>query len=351
MLAQRPRDCIYDVFKPSGGAGLQPMAQTRVHNAFYVAGRDEASILSFLKPSYNAASRVKARAIDQSELAELRRWVLRPVEPRSWGVLKRGLFKGDPCYVESVDRSGRAVVWCVPRIRPPSPSKSADVSKVQGPAEEKEGRKEMEHEASVEETTKVIGSKRPLPSEDDNRPRVPRPPRVLINDQLLAESFGKRAVRKEGNGFSFRGTFYLAGLARSVVPVAHVKPSRIFSYTLYRVCAASAHIPRESVEEYAHRYATERLRPGDPVRIVQGEQRGFVATVLDINDDHADVQLKHTDLSAQIPLRLLQRVFRAGDSVVVTTGINARRWGYVVQEYAGLVTIVSPDGQDSVSLF
>ncbi|EPS92866.1 hypothetical protein FOMPIDRAFT_117636 [Fomitopsis schrenkii] len=244
--------------------------------------------------------------------------------------------------------SGRAVVWCVPRIRPPSPSKSADVSKVQGPAEEKEGRKEMEHEASAEETTKVIGSKRPLPSEDDNRPRVPRPPRVLINDQLLAESFGKRAVRKEGNGFSFRGTFYLAGLARSVVPVAHVKPSRIFSYTLYRVCAASAHIPRESVEEYAHRYATERLRPGDPVRIVQGEQRGFVATVLDINDDHADVQLKHTDLSAQIPLRLLQRVFRAGDSVVVTTGINARRWGYVVQEYAGLVTIVSPDRQDSV---
>lgn len=229
--------------------------------------------------------------------------------------------------MEAVDGTSQATVWCIPRIKP-RPSKAQH-----GPGK------------TTGEAVSTVANTEPLAP---SRREQLRPPRVLVSEELLVEAYGRRAVIKEGSGFVFKGNSYVNGLVRLVVPLANLKQAYVFSYTLYRVCAAAAHIPTQCVEGYVNVIACQTLRIGDRVTIFRGEQAGSIAHIINIDDDRAEVKLRHFDLAAQVPLRDLRRAFVTGDSVLVAAGVNARRWGYVVEDIQGLLTIASPDGQQSV---
>lgn len=112
--------------------------------------------------------------------------------------------------------------------------------------------------------------------------------------------------------------------------------------------ATGEYIPQVFMESHTRR-SVDTFSKGDRVEIVEGRRCGCSAHILSVDGDRARLQMIGGNSFIQVPLRSLRRQFFAGDAVVVTDGVNARRWGYVVREYDGSVMIYSPIVPDTVS--
>lgn len=233
------------------------------------------------------------------------------IEVGAWLRVRRGLFKGDLACFYGLDNNveDHIIAWVIPRVLP----------------------KKQKNILSVHS--------------------ISRPVAELFDLDRARARFGQKRIKllPEG-GFECGKLIFRSGLLRLTRPRSHfdtqsVKPSiaemRQFISASSWLKAHSTRFqgssifsaPKNSTHLEALLQRNSRLRRGDNVIIVDGEQRGVTGQILSIENDSAFLCPGHDELNelTKMTVRLvsIRPYYRIGDQVKVIRGLHINVCGFV----------------------
>jgi hypothetical protein len=182
------------------------------------------------------------------------------------------------------------------------------------------------------------------------RKRVSRPePRRWSASQVEA-IWGKSKVRRiSDDEYEFGGDVYKSGLVMKRLSPASLAVANA-PQDISGFAAATCIVNSPFFGSMTRQAAQQSIKVGQRVRVVHGEQQGWVGCPVDITDDLA-VLVRNTDdhtPALQVPLKYLLPVYRPGDHVKFRWGVSH---GIVtsVDEIHDKVSYVERDSHREVS--
>ena len=256
------------------------------------------------------------------------------IHPQSWATIARGIYKGDGCFVEGINETQQAVVWCIPRLNLSLPPRKTGEKIIgQRPEDVPEG----------------VG-RREASKQGPQGKRVKRPEPRVFDPLEVARIFGNTAVSEHNGQYAFQKHVFRGGLVRRMVDVCDLSPEVRFSYSLYRACSLAPHIPQDRVEAFLWYHYGKSLEAGDRVKVIDGQQVGSVGCIVTITRNFAVIELDGANVSLEVHLKSLRRRIVIGDTVRVEVGVDQGKWGSVIEVSDDEVTILSPNAAQEVRL-
>ena len=214
--------------------------------------------------------------------------VVNPIAVGDWVIIKKGLYKGDIGYVTAV--GNEVTVLAVPRIH---------------------------YQAS---------------------PVWTRLPQALFDVDLARSVFGRQAVTQLDNGMSlyhrqiFNGGLLECSYSRAALEVKGACPS----FEEIELFGQSPQWDARATLKWEADMVAATLRVDDRVEITEGEWKGMLGKVTNVDDDKVDVQPFDHDpkLGGDFRIKLrpvqIRRIFKIGDYIRVRNGNHTGKQGYVV---------------------
>ena len=257
------------------------------------------------------------------------------IRPNSWATFVRGVYRDDGCFVESVSKDGKAVVWCIPRLD----LSPRHVKGFETPNDPREGMAESGGQQDDNAQVHPQGAQ---------SKKVKRWAPRLFDPLEVARVYGEKSVRECDGEYTFRGQVFRGGLTRRLVDIDNLSPKVRFSYLLYCACSLAPQIPPDRVAAFLWYYYGKSLQLGDRVDIIDGQQSGGIGRIIDLHGDFATVDVEGLDIVLDVHLQSLRRRIVVGDTVRVEVGVNRGKWGPVVEVFGEEITIISPNTTQEV---
>lgn len=164
-----------------------------------------------------------------------------------------------------------------------------------------------------------------------------RPPQALFNAPAVRACFGEGQVEKRNHIFLFETKVFLAdGFLETesseiaIIP-ENTTPTEEELYWFYRSSAVPAPW-LDTVFDLIKRHA---LQLGNRVKVLSGDHRGAIATIMDILDNEiVQLEVSISLLTPKVIFKLhiseVRKYFSIGDEVIVTAGPHKETTGWVI---------------------
>lgn len=262
------------------------------------------------------------------EMAPLLKIKAKQVElkEKQWVRLKRGKYAGDLAQVLDIDQltNGLVGVKFVPRI---------DLT----PKEKKRER--------AANGGRVAGAK------------APQRPFVYADVKAI---YGRNAVR-QGNGnhsYFFENEEYIDGFCVKDIKLAFISTEDV-KPTLEEISRfqgereAAENFDLSTIADANKNLSASILFPGDKVEVYEGEQVGLYGLIETVTTEIISIKAEGGDLHGQtveVPSKSVRKRFEVGEHVKVLGGKNTGASGMVVEMKGDVVTLMSDQGEQEVSL-
>ena len=254
------------------------------------------------------------------------------ITPGSWVRIKRGKYQGDLAQVVDVTENGEeAGLKFIPRID--MNPKEADIVGADGKIKKKR-------------------------SAGNNA--LNRPPARFFNPEEVLRIYGKKAATKRGRSWVFQGDTFTDGFIEKDVRVSALSTENV-NPTLAEIAKFASQnegaekglagtLDLSALAEAAKNQAVVVLRPGDNVEVFQGEQIGAQGVVESILGDVVTIRgvLDFEGQKLEVPAVTVRKRFRPGDHVKVMNGQNVDETGLVVSVNGDKVTFLSDLTEEQV---
>jgi transcription elongation factor SPT5 len=249
-----------------------------------------------------------------------------------WVRMKRGKHAGDLAQVEDVDQitSGVVGIKFIPRI---------DLT----PREKRRER---------------------LASGKAGLGPVAKPPQRLFAYDEVRKIYGRGAVKPGPQGtYIFDNDEYYQGFCMkdvkiNLIATEDVKPTLEEISRFTGDDTNTAEINLSAIADANKNITAAILFPGDKVEVYEGEQSGIIGVVVTVTPDVIAVKAEANDEGDQaihgqiveVPAKSVKKRFEIGEHVKVLSGRNVNASGMVVEVVKDVVTIMSDQGEQEVSL-
>ncbi|EAU83929.2 transcription elongation factor SPT5 [Coprinopsis cinerea okayama7 len=255
------------------------------------------------------------------------------VQPGTWVRIRRGKYQGDLAQVMDITENGEDVgLRFIPRVdlSPRDENAAVDASKKR-------------------KKSAVTGG-------------ATRPPQKLFNYEEVVKVWGRKNVHKRGNTYIFQNDTYRDGFIEkdfklSALILEDVNPTLDeITQFMRRPEGADADsvVDLSVIAEASKKAAIAVLQPGDHVEVFEGEQAGVHGIVDEIHNEIVTLTVVGADIEGQkveIPARSVRKRFKPGDHVKVMQGQNVDETGLVVSVADNVVTFLSDMSMQEVSVF
>eukprot|EP00004_Rigifila_ramosa_P011925 TRINITY_DN2558_c0_g2_i2.p1 TRINITY_DN2558_c0_g2~~TRINITY_DN2558_c0_g2_i2.p1 ORF type:complete len:942 (-),score=225.33 TRINITY_DN2558_c0_g2_i2:98-2923(-) len=318
------------------------VSQDHLKSRIYIEADKLSHVMEALKFVHGVDRKNKPRAIPLTEMRQAMTVVRRPTEKvgaNAWVRIRRGLYKGDLAQVVSEGHS-TLVVRLVPRI---------DIAALRAENERQGtpegGPEDVDTPSSASESLK---RKRPSPAQ--------RPPQKLFSAEEINQLSGGQVQRSRDGDLTFRGQKFRDGFLLKtvstrmlVVNPAQVRPSFDEQQLFYSAQNrdTDAHhfvpvIPRVVMD--AASLVPLVFTKGDTVRVKQGDLKNLTGVIVEVSEGRAVIHPLHERLTENLQLELadLEKIFRPGDHIKVLNGENKGETGTVLNvSEKGVVVVLS----------
>ena len=247
--------------------------------------------------------------------------------PGMWVRMRRGKYAGDLAQVMDVDQitSGVVGIKFIPRI---------DLT----PREKKRDR--------------MANGKGGLGS-------GARPPQRIFQYDDVRKVYGKQSVRQgtQGSHF-FDNDEYIDGFCIKDVKTNNISPDDV-KPTLEEISKftgddqSTAKFDLSAIADANKNLTASVLFPGDKVEVFEGEQTGLYGTVETVSVDVISIKAEGGEVhgrTIEVSSKSVRKRFEVGEHVKVLGGKNADASGMVVEVKGDVVTLMSDQGEQEVSI-
>lgn len=182
---------------------------------------------------------------------------------------------------------------------------------------------------------------------EDRKPSRPRvtPPQAFFNAPAVRALFGGEKVEKRNHVFLFDGKVYHGGFLETDSSVMAIVPKNAVPTPeeLYWFHQSPA-VPARWLDAALDSIKRRGVQFGDRVKILVGDRRGAVATVMDVlNNETVQLEISTSLLAPKVTVEMATSEIRqrisVGDQVVVTAGPHKDVSGWVTVVEDGNVQI------------
>jgi Early transcription elongation factor of RNA pol II, NGN section len=194
---------------------------------------------------------------------------------------------------------------------------------------------------------------------DIKRTRYTRSDQSLFDPDRARTVFGPDTVQQRIDRFKFQGKVFKHGLLERVLALNDLTTKNVHpTYDELRLFSESLGFDKALKHRWNTDYAAATLCINDRVRVISGEQKGFLGTIVDKHENTVQVQLRK-EPDARITfedeplLDLLacqvSKSFKVGDYVEVRDGFWAGSRGYVLGICDSVLKVLSDHSWSSYS--
>ena len=186
-----------------------------------------------------------------------------------------------------------------------------------------------------------------------------RPPQRLFAYDDVRKIYGRGSVRQGAQGaYFFDNDEYTDGFCFKDVKATTLSTEDV-NPTLEEISKFTgedqhtAKYDLSAIADANKNSAVSVLFPGDKVEVYEGEQNGLYGLVVTVTPDVISVKAEGGEIHGhivEVPSKSVRKRFEIGEHVKVLGGKNAKASGMVVEVKGDVVTLMSDQGEQEVSL-
>ncbi|KAF8057182.1 hypothetical protein FPV67DRAFT_1677612 [Lyophyllum atratum] len=205
----------------------------------------------------------------------------------------RGWYRGDLAYVKAFDSTSRAVeVLVIPRI-----SLQPNKHKKQG-----------------------------------------RPDQALFNPKIIADVWGDSSVVKRNHAYMFKENSYIDGYLTTSTK-SYRQEEAVPERDELLLFSNARIIPPSLLSTSIEKRFARNIKHSDRVKVVEGESKGTVGSVLRVMGEVADILTEPDHQEVSLPVNALRNYLKVGDEVKITEGENEGLQGFILSVGEEKVTV------------